>query len=119
MDIIHISYGGPELYLSADKQYRFEDHPYCGPIVLNAKGDPLENQPPERSLFWQHVNAWYQQGKRTKTIFGKTWCVYETQMQGARRRPKPPAPADASRATSEAGQLPQGTNSGIGTQEGE
>lgn len=84
-EIIHISYGGPEFYLNAGKQYRFEDHPYCGPVVLGKNGDVLTIQPSERSTFWQHINAWYQQGKQFKTICGKNWCVYETQMQAARR----------------------------------
>lgn len=83
--LIHISFGGPEYRLSADKPYRFEDHPYCGPIVVGATGDPLENQPKESSIFWQHVNAWYQQGKKFKEVCGERWCVYETQMQEARR----------------------------------
>ncbi|MDE2202702.1 MAG: hypothetical protein KGJ38_08240 [Burkholderiaceae bacterium] len=85
MRVIHISYGGPEYWLGIEKPYRFEDHPYCGPIVLGKSGDPLESQPPESSRFWDHVNAWYAQGKRFKTIDGKRWCVYETQMQRARR----------------------------------
>lgn len=85
MEIIHISFAGPERHLCADKPYRFEDHPYCGPIVLNAKGDPLDKQPPETSLFWTHVNAWYAQGKKTKVVGDQVWCVYETQMREARR----------------------------------
>lgn len=84
-EIIHISYAGPEYWLAAGKLYCFEDHPYCGPVVLGKKGDPLEVQPPERSTFWQHVNAWYQQGKKFKTVGDKKWCIYETQMQAARR----------------------------------
>lgn len=85
---IHILWGGPERWIScAGKQWVFEDHPYCGPVVLTPKTrDPSENQPAESSPFWQHVNAWYAQGKRTKEVDGKAWCVYETQMQEARRR---------------------------------
>lgn len=85
MELIHISYAGPEYRLSADKQYRFEDHRFCGPIVVNKDGDPLDLQPPANSVFWQHVTAWYQQGKRFKEIEGERWCVYETQMQQARK----------------------------------
>lgn len=86
MGLIHILWAGPELYLNvAGKSYRFEDHPYCGPVVLGRNGDPLGNQPPETSPFWTHVNCWYQQGKKTNTVGDKTWCVYETQMQEARR----------------------------------
>jgi hypothetical protein len=42
-------------------------------------------QPPEHSPVWTHINAWYQQGKRTKRIGDQEWCVYQTQMQEARR----------------------------------
>jgi hypothetical protein len=86
METIHILMGGQTLYLSAQKVYLFEDHPYCGPIVLNAKEDPLENQPGPLDLFWTHVSAWYQQGKKTKRVYNKTWCVYETEMRSARKR---------------------------------
>lgn len=93
MTLIHISHAGPDRWLLAGgKVWRFEDHPYCGPIVLTTKGgDPSENQPPERSPFWLHVNAWYRQGKRTNTVGNKTWCVYETDRQ-AGRTPSPVAP---------------------------
>jgi hypothetical protein len=87
VELIHISWAGPERWLSCGgKHWVVEDHHYCGPIVLTPKtGDPAKNQPSESSLFWQHVNAWYAQGKRTKAIGGKVWCVYETQMHEARR----------------------------------
>lgn len=96
VSIIHISWGGPERWLScAGRLWVFEDHPYCGPIVLTGKTrDPAKTQPPENSIFWQHVNAWYSQGKHTKKIAGKEWCVYETQMQAARKAGRvTPAPA--------------------------
>jgi hypothetical protein len=87
MQLIHISFAGPERWLScAGKQWRFEDHHYCGPMVLaNVTGEPAEKQPPERSPFWTHVSAWYQQGKKTQTVGDKVWCVYETPMQEKRR----------------------------------
>ena len=85
MSLIHISFGGPVYELHAIKKFRFEDHPYCGPIVLGKNDDPLEVQPPTSSPFWTHVNAWYQQGKKFKTLNGVRWCQYETQMQEARR----------------------------------
>ena len=79
MKVIHISYGGPDriLYLNG-KKFLFEDHQYCGPIVLGKDGDPLKNQPPESSPFWEAVSYWYQQGKRIKELAGHTpWCVWE------------------------------------------
>jgi hypothetical protein len=85
--LIHIAYGGPDRYLSVGcKQYRFEDHPYSGPIVLCRKtGEISERQPPANDRFWLHVNAWYQQGKKVKEVEGKAWCIYETPNMEARR----------------------------------
>jgi hypothetical protein len=94
LGLIHISWAGPERWLSAGgKQWCFEDHRYCGPIVLcNKTREPAKNEPPESHPFWQHVNAWYQQGKKTQEVGGKVWCVYETPLQQARKqaRLKPP-----------------------------
>lgn len=79
MQTIHISWAGPERIISAGgKKWRFEDHRYCGPIVLNKAGDPLETQPPENSPFWEAVTLWYAQGKRTKDPkTGEIWCVWD------------------------------------------
>ena len=87
MNIIHISWAGPEYWISVgDKIMRFEDHHYCGPIVVgNKTGDPLENQPDERHKFWLHYDAWAKQGKKTKPIDGKVWCDYKTELQAWRR----------------------------------
>lgn len=90
----HISYAGPLIYFSADKVYHVEDHPYCGPIFVNLKGDPLENQPRESAAIWKHINAWYQQGKKVQEIDGKKWAVYATDVQLARRAGRAAAPAD-------------------------
>jgi len=80
--LIHILFGGPVRHLTVgNKNYQFEDHPYCGPVVLDKNGEPLEKQPGELDTFWTHVNAWYAQGKKTKTIGDQVWCVYQTQMQ--------------------------------------
>ncbi len=80
MKLIHISMGGPDRWLSCSgKVLRFEEHPYCGPILLcNKTGEIATNQPPEKHPFWSHVNAWYQQGKRTVKAGDKVWCKYET-----------------------------------------
>lgn len=40
------------------RRWTFEFHPYCGPIVLNSKGDPREKQPGSRSPFWAAFAAW-------------------------------------------------------------
>lgn len=39
----------------------FEMHPYCGPNILNRKGEPLKDQPVS---FLKAVSLWAQQGKR-------------------------------------------------------
>ena len=85
--IIHISWAGPEYWIHVgDKVMRFEDHHYCGPIVLNNRtGDPLNNQPGERDKFWMHYAAWNNSGKKTKTLEGKVWCEYQTELQAWRR----------------------------------
>lgn len=105
MSLIHISVGGPTYNLTANKQFRFEDHPHCGPVVVGKKDDPLEPQPPASSTFWTHVNAWYQQGKKFKEVDGQRWCIYQTQMQEARRicaderKANPPTPQQAQVST--------------------
>ena len=74
MELIHISYAGPEVLILDRKgrKWRFEDHRFCGPIVLDKHGDPLDTQPPQSSPFWEAVNCWYQQGKRTGFVHEET-----------------------------------------------
>lgn len=43
------------------KVYEFEMHPYCGPNILNKKGEPLANQPDD---FLRAASLWAQQGQR-------------------------------------------------------
>lgn len=66
MQIIHVLSGGEDRKIidRLGKEWIFEDHPYCGPSVLNKRGDPLEKQPAQKSPFWECVNLWYQQGKK-------------------------------------------------------
>jgi len=80
METICILMGGPDRMLidGTGKKWLFEDHPYCGPVVLGKNGNPLENQPPESSSFWVAVQHWYDQGKRTHPpLCGKTWCIWD------------------------------------------
>ena len=80
MKIVHVSWAGPERLLidGKGKKWKFEDHHYCGPIVLGKNGDPLEVQPPESSPFWDSVQLWYDQGKRTRDPkTGEIWCVWD------------------------------------------
>lgn len=46
-----------------NKVWKFEDHPYCGPNVVDRNDDPKDDQPPENSPFWEAVTCWYAQGK--------------------------------------------------------
>ena len=80
MEPIHILFAGPERIIvdRNGKKWRFEDHRYCGPIVLDKSGDPLDNQPSADSPFWPAIDLWHQQGKRVKPDgFGGAWCVWE------------------------------------------
>ena len=76
--LIHISYAGPDIFIidRHGKKWKFEDHHYCGPSVLGRNGDPLANQPPESSPFWEAVDCWYQQGKVTETISGRVFAKW-------------------------------------------
>lgn len=67
--------GGPIQTLDAGgKRFLFEFHPYCGPVVVNAKThEPLSRQPGERNAFWVAVTQWAKQGKRV--VDGV--CVWE------------------------------------------
>ena len=76
--VIHIMLGGPGISIidGRSRKWRFEDHPYCGPVVIGKNGDPLENQPPESSPFWEAVNCWYRQGKVTEQVCGETFAKW-------------------------------------------
>ena len=54
--------GGPMLKISVGgKVIEFEMHPYCGPNILNRKGEPLATQPHD---FLVAASLWAQQGRR-------------------------------------------------------
>ena len=67
---IHILWGGPERWIScAGKQWVFEDHPYCGPVVLTPKTrDPSENQHAESTPFRQYANTLYAKDNTKKKM---------------------------------------------------
>lgn len=74
MKALHISMAGPEYRLrDGEKVWRFEDHRYCGPIILRTDGEPMSNQPGEKSPVWPLINAWYQSGKPTRN----GWAIVE------------------------------------------
>jgi hypothetical protein len=59
MNLIHISFGGPEVVFSVrGKERRIEIHPYFGPIALNARtGEPTVNYPPGFWDVWERFDA--------------------------------------------------------------
>lgn len=75
MEIIHISYAGPfqKIIDSTGKEWFFEMHSYCGPVVLKKDGDPRLNQPNGKSEFWKVTTLWVQQGKKVKDGY----CQFE------------------------------------------
>ena len=75
MRVVCLLRGGKDYLIkdSSGKEWKFEDHPYCGPTVLNKKGDPAPNQPNGKSLLWVCINLWITQGK--KSNYGV--CIYE------------------------------------------
>lgn len=58
-----LTLGGREHVIedAAGRRWRFEMHPYSGPLVLRANGDPKTRQPGSRSPFWAPFNDWQSQ----------------------------------------------------------
>lgn len=57
---------GGDIHIIVDetgRRWRFEDHHYCGPSVVNRRGEPVASQPGERSPYWRAVLAWIDQGR--------------------------------------------------------
>ena len=54
----------PERRISVDgKIFVFEMHPRCGPVALNRRGEPSENQP---QSFLRAASLWIEQGQRVE-----------------------------------------------------
>jgi len=63
LDSVCILAGGPTLIISVGgKDERFEEHPYCGPMPVNARGEERTLRP--RHAFWTAVTQWYAGGKQ-------------------------------------------------------
>lgn len=85
MTLIHLNTGGTHFKLAIGSKYiYFEDHPYLGPMVTDKDGEPLEKQPDADSLFFEHYEAWREQGKRFESVGGVNFCKYTTRMQRLR-----------------------------------
>ena len=61
---VHVSVGGPEYVINvAGKDWRFEDHAWCGPSPLNRRGDPIDPaKAPQR--VWVALSQWHEGGKK-------------------------------------------------------
>lgn len=60
--IIYPSKPPPQFDIQAGgKRYHFEWHPYCGPVVLDKRGDPHSIQPLK---FLEAASLWVKQGNR-------------------------------------------------------
>jgi len=79
LTVVCMLFGGPVLIIvdRKGKMWQFEDHKVCGPIAVGKNGDPIA-EPPESSPFWDAVQRWYDQGKRTKQCDRThTMCVWD------------------------------------------
>jgi hypothetical protein len=66
MKIIHISMANAPLKIKdkTGKLWEFEMHRYCGPTVLDSRGEIKDKQPPAKSPFWDAVCFWVRQGEK-------------------------------------------------------
>ena len=57
---VHLAPRGVEHVISdaSGKFWAFEPHPWLGPVVLRANGEPKARQPGGRSRFWPAYQAW-------------------------------------------------------------
>jgi len=57
-----LTLGGRDHTVTDDRGrvWDFEQHPWCGPIVLRRDGNPKARQPGSRSRFWPAYEAWQQ-----------------------------------------------------------
>lgn len=63
--LIHISFSSTAKIIdSTGKEWFFEEHPYCGPTVLNKIGEMKSRQPGRRSLFWESYKEWIKEKER-------------------------------------------------------
>jgi hypothetical protein len=59
-DGLSLTQGGRDHFVTDAKgrRWTFEQHPWCGPIVLRKDGQPKSRQPGSRSIFWPAYQAW-------------------------------------------------------------
>jgi len=68
--------GGPDRKIVVDgKTWRFEMHPYCGPMLLREDGEPRKSQfGYATKKFWDAVTFWAQQGER---VDANSICLWD------------------------------------------
>jgi hypothetical protein len=57
---------------ASGRLWHFEEHHYCGPIILRKDGDPKTRQPGSRSPFWPAYYAWKKAAKAPELRKGVT-----------------------------------------------
>lgn len=75
-----LCFGGPDRKIvdETGKEWRFEMHPYCGPMPLTKTGEPMKTEPSPKSSFWRVVTWWAQQGQQ---IDAGGLCVWQRPRQ--------------------------------------
>lgn len=66
---------GPFEITVGRKNFTFEDSDRFGPLILDRRGMPADDQPPERSKFWMPYHMWLKGGRRLADD-GKT-CIWD------------------------------------------
>ena len=71
--------GGPDLKIRAGgKEFCFEMHDYCGPLMIGKRGDPIQTLPPQKSPFWDALHWWIKQGKQVGV---DGYCIFKWEMK--------------------------------------
>lgn len=63
---------------AGDKEFHFEFHPHCGPMMLGKRGNPVQSFPPQNSPFWDALYWWIHQGKQ---VDAEGYCVFKWEMK--------------------------------------
>jgi hypothetical protein len=65
---LSLTLGGRDHVITDDlgREWIFEDHHYCGPIVLRKDGNSKSRQPGSRSRFWPAWDAWNEARKKNE-----------------------------------------------------
>lgn len=68
---------GPYVIVAGGKTYYFEDSKRFGPMLVDAKGEPINDLIPSRSPFWKAWQRWVDEGRQvTEGHKGRLFCVH-------------------------------------------